>query len=60
MKLKNSTIKVVIPLGHIHEVSQMLRAERIKHGPFRRLWNGYEIEMAAEPAITTYFTLKYG
>lgn len=58
MKIQTSTIKVFIPTNCIQEVSKLLREEKVWHGPIRRRFLGYEIEVKDGP-MASYLALKF-
>ena len=59
MILNTDTIKIFIPSGHLHEVSTLLKTEKVWYGPFRRVFRGYNIEIKDGP-MASYLQLKYG
>ena len=59
MILNTKTVKIFIPASKLQEVSTMLKEQKIWHGPFRRVWLGYNVDIKADHPAASYFTLKY-
>lgn len=41
------------------EFQQIVKDNNIKHGPFRRYFDGYTIDILDPGPVETYFRLKY-
>ena len=43
----------------LREFQQIVRDNNIKHGPFRKDWRGYTVDILEPGPTETYFRLKY-
>ena len=50
---------IVIKHEELHEFQKIVKDNNIKHGPFRKDWRGYTIDILEPGPTETYFRLKY-
>ena len=50
---------IFIKYTELEEFNQTVKDNNIRHGPFRRYWGGYNIDILEFGPTETYFRLKY-
>lgn len=49
-----------IKYEELPEFRELIKNCEVRHGPFRRDWRGYTIDILQPGPMETYFKLKYG
>lgn len=61
--MKKRTIEkmmtIFIKYNELREFQQIVKDNKIKHGPFRKDYRGYTIDILEPGPTETYFRLKY-
>ena len=50
---------ITIKPEELHEFQRIVKDNNIRHGPFRKSWQGYTIDILKPGLTETYFRLKY-
>ena len=54
-----TTMTIHIKWEDLPEFRQIIKDNNVRHGPFRRDWHGYTVDILEAGPVETYFRLKY-
>ena len=50
---------ILIKHEEIRDFQQLVKAQGIRHGPFRKSWRGYDVDILESGPLELYLRLKY-